>query len=269
MQECHILRPELFALVTPLRKLLRQMLGKNSADISLTLAAQGIDCLISGVTPEGLKAQEALIAFAQDQRLARLSLDGGWGAETLWEPEPVTIYLGGTNVGLPAGAFLQPTLDGERVLQADVSAFTAGAGRIADLFAGLGTLSLPLATSDNRVTAFEADRSAYLASRQAYARLPGQSEAQHRDLFRAPLQADELNVYDAVILDPPRAGARAQVEQLALGQVPRIAYVSCNPASWARDAQTLVAAGYRLERLRPVGQFRWSTHVELTSLFTR
>jgi 23S rRNA (uracil1939-C5)-methyltransferase len=91
----------------------------------------------------------------------------------------------------------------------------------------------------------------------------------HRDLFRNPLRAAELRGFDGVVIDPPRAGAREQVTQIAESGVGRVAYVSCNPSSWARDAATLAHAGYRLAELRPVGQFRWSTHVELASLFVR
>lgn len=269
MRECHVLRPELFAVVEPLRKLLHKHRERRAVDVHLTLGDQGVDCLIKGLDVEGLSAHEDLLAFARERKLARLSLDGGWGAEPIWEPEPVTVSFEAVPVTMPAGAFLQATLDGEQVLQDDVAQFVGKAQRIADLFAGLGTLSVPLAARGRNITAFEADKAAHLASRQALSRAPGNNTAIHRDLFRAPLQPDELRSYDAVILDPPRAGARAQIERLAASTVPRIAYVSCNPASWARDARTLLQGGYRLEMLRPVGQFRWSTHVELTSLFIR
>jgi 23S rRNA (uracil1939-C5)-methyltransferase len=139
---------------------------------------------------------------------------------------------------------------------------------VADLFAGLGTFAFALA-GPATVLAAEAARDAHLACRAAANRSLLQVEALHRDLFRNPLRPEELRGFDGVVLDPPRAGARDQVAQLALSEVPRIAYVSCNPSSWARDAKTLVEAGYRLAELRPVGQFRWSTHVELASLFVR
>jgi 23S rRNA (uracil1939-C5)-methyltransferase len=139
---------------------------------------------------------------------------------------------------------------------------------IADLFAGLGTFSFALA-GPAKLLAVEAARDAHLACKSAAARAKGTIHALHRDLFRNPLQPDELNRFDAVLLDPPRAGARDQVATIAASTLTRVAYVSCNPSSWARDAKTLVDAGFELARLRPVGQFRWSTHVELTSLFTR
>ena len=171
-------------------------------------------------------------------------------------------------VDFPPGAFLQATADGEAVLTAAVRDWLGGCERVADLFSGLGTFAFALAGPVS-VLAAEAARDAHLACRSAAnrARLP--VEAVHRDLFRNPLRPEELRGFDGVVLDPPRAGAREQVAQLAASGVPRIAYVSCNPSSWARDAKALVDAGYRLAELRPVGQFRWSTHVELASLFVR
>ena len=117
--------------------------------------------------------------------------------------------------------------------------------------------------------AVEAERAAHLACKAAGAMSGGRVLALHRDLFRSPLQPEELNRFDAILIDPPRAGARAQVAEIAASTVSRVVYVSCNPSSWARDAATLVEAGFRLTKLRPVGQFRWSTHVELVSLFER
>jgi len=269
MRECHVLLPQLFALVAPLRDLLRKHLKRAHVDVDLTATDQGVDCLIKGLEVTGYEAHEAFLELARTQNLARLSLDQGWGSETVWEPEPVTVSLGGVPVSFPAGAFLQATRDGEAVLQDDVAQYCGTSGVVADLFAGLGTLSLPLAAGGSPVVLVEADQAAHLASRRALSRLGGGNQAIHRDLFRAPLQAEELNRFETVILDPPRAGAKAQVETLAKSGVARIIYVSCNPASWARDASTLIAAGYRLQTLRPVGQFRWSTHVELSSLFVR
>ena len=120
-----------------------------------------------------------------------------------------------------------------------------------------------------KLMAVEAVRDTHQACRTAAGQAHLPIHAMHRDLFRNPLQADELEDFDAVLLDPPRAGARDQVERLVNSGVPKIVYISCNPSSWARDAKTLIEAGYHLAELRPVGQFRWSTHVELASLFVR
>ena len=268
MRECHVLAPELFALVEPLRALLAPRRERYAAEIQLTLADQGVDCAIKGLELDGLAQTEAMLDFCREWGLARLTLDQGYGPETFWEPEPVTVTLSKIPVAFPAGGFLQATHDGEAALVAAVCQGLAGSRVVADLFAGLGTFAFALA-NPARVLAAEAARDAHLACRAAAHGAGLAVEAVHRDLFRNPLQPDELARFDGVVLDPPRAGAREQVIQLAASPVPRIAYVSCNPSSWARDARLLADAGYRLAELRPVGQFRWSTHVELASLFTR
>ena len=263
MRENHILRPELVALVDPLRQLLASLLPpKRMAEVQLTLADQGVDLLLKGVEQNGLQAIEALTAFAERHRLARLATDMGFGAETMYEPEPATITLSGTAVALPVGAFLQATADGEAVLIEQVKSGVGDAAPVADLFAGLGTFALSL---PGQVYAAEAGRDAMLALKQASSRIA----VEHRDLYRRPLDPQELNRFGAVILDPPRAGAAEQAAALAGSSVQRIAYVSCNPATFARDARILVDAGYRLHWVRPVGQFRWSTHVELAAAFSR
>ena len=268
MHECHILDAPLFALIAPLRHLIAGQAGKGPVDVSLTIADQGIDCAIKGLASEGLAATETILDFARDNGLARLSLDQGYGGETVWEPQPVTITLGGVAVGLPEGAFLQPTLDGEAVLARDAQTFLDGASTITDLFAGLGTFAFHL-SGIGKVLAVEAARDAHLACKAAANGGGLPVHAMHRDLFRNPLTAEETGRFAAILLDPPRAGAREQIAQIAQSTANRVAYISCNPSSWARDAATLVEAGFKLEALRPVGQFRWSTHVELTSYFTR
>lgn len=268
MRECHVLRPELFALVEPLRALIARWGGKAPIDLSLTLADQGVDCALAGVEPAGLEQAEALQAFAQDLGLARLAVDHGYGPETVWEPEPATVTLSGIAIALPVGAFLQATLDGEAMLVSDARQFLGEGGVIADLFAGLGTFAFALA-GPGKLLAVEAARDTHLACKAAAGASGKPVHTLHRDLFRNPLRPDELNRFDAVLLDPPRAGAREQVAAIAASKLSRVAYVSCNPSSWARDAKTLADFGFQLAKLRPVGQFRWSTHVELTSLFVR
>lgn len=261
MAECHILRPELFALVAPLRALIGTLGGK-AGEVHLALADQGPDVMIKGVTADGLEAVEAIPAFAERHGLARLSIDEGYGAEPRYAPQRVTVTLSGMPVPLPIGAFLQATVEGEAALVTAVGEAVAGAQRPLDLFAGLGTFALSL---PGRVTAAEAARDAVLAMKQAAPEV----EAQHRDLYRRPFDAAELAAFDAVVLDPPRSGAEEQVKALAASIVPRIAYVSCNPATFARDAAILTASGYRLDWVQPVGQFLWSTHVELAAAFAR
>lgn len=268
LRECDILVPELLTLVEPLRALVAKHGERQAIDIELTLADQGVDCTLKGIAAEGLAATEALLDFAREHGLARLSLDRGYGAETVWEPQPLTITLGTIPVPLPHGSFLQPTRDGESVLVGDARDFLEGASTVADLFSGLGTFAFALA-GPRKVLAVEAARHAHLACKAAANARGVPVLTMHRDLFRNPLQADEAGRFGALLLDPPRAGAREQVAQIAASNASRLAYVSCNPVSWARDAKLLVEAGFRLEKLRPVGQFRWSTHVELTSYFTR
>ena len=269
LAECPVLVPQLAALIAPLRKLLAARDGRLAVDIDLALAEQGVDASIKGLSVEGLKQTEAMLDFARDNGLARLALDQGYGPEAMWEPDAVTVSLGGVSVPLPPGAFLQATADGEAVLARAATDWLGGLPVVADLFSGLGTCAFALAKGKTRVLAVEAERAAHLACKGAAGRAQMQVHCLHRDLFRNPLLADELNKFSGVLLDPPRAGARDQVERLAGSSVARIVYISCNPASWARDAATLVAGGYVLAELRPVGQFRWSTHVELASLFVK
>lgn len=267
IQECWILTPALFALVAPLRGLLARFLkGNRRARLHLTEADQGIDLLIEGIEAEGLAAAEAITAFCQRHGVARFAIDNGLGPETRWEPEPVTITLGGVPVPMPHGSFLQATREGEAALIAAVREAVGQAGTIADLFAGLGTFALAL---PGRVYAGEAARDAIMSLKAAAATVQRPVFTEHRDLFRRPLTTAECDRFDAVVLDPPRAGAREQVEQLADAKVPAIAYVSCNPSSFARDAEIMCKGGYALEWVQPVGQFRWSTHVELAARFSR
>jgi 23S rRNA (uracil1939-C5)-methyltransferase len=269
MRECYILRPELFALVDPLRTLLGTLLApRKAANVYLAWTDQGADVAIDGVAVEGLAAQEALTDFAQMHRLARLAIDEGYGSEPRWEPEPVTVPLGGIRVGLPIKAFLQATEDGEAALTSAVAQAVGEAGLVADLFAGLGTFALPLA-SKARLLAVEGARDPALALRAA-ANLSGRQIAvEHRDLFRRPLSEEELGRFDAIVLDPPRAGAKEQAPALARSNVSRIAYVSCNPATFARDVRILTDGGWGIDWVKPVGQFRWSTHVELVASLSR
>lgn len=268
LKTCHILRPELFAIIPVLHGFVAQHGPKGVVDIELTLVDQGVDCGMRNITLDGLGPTEAALDLAQTLGLARLTIDQGYGAECVWEPEPVTTTLGGVAVPMPSAAFLQATLDGEERLVSDARDWLGGAGPVADLFSGLGTFAFAL-SGRRKVLAAEAARDSHLACKSAASRAGLQIGALHRDLFRNPLTPEELNRFDAVVLDPPRAGARDQVGQLAQSQVNRVVYISCNPSSWARDARQLAEAGFRLEKLRAVGQFRWSTHVELSSYFTR
>jgi 23S rRNA (uracil1939-C5)-methyltransferase len=260
VRECHILRPELFALVAPLRQLLGGLLQpKRAAEVQLTLIDGGADVLLKGVAADELAEIERLTSFASAHRLARLSIDRGLGPETMYEPQVATITLSGVPVAFPVGGFLQATEDGEAALVDCVR--EAVEGRIADLFSGLGTFAHAVGAS----YAAEASRDAAAALKRAAPAM----EVEHRDLYRRPLDSGELERFDSAIVDPPRAGAAEQVRALAGSGVRQIAYVSCNPATFARDAKMLVDGGHALEWVRPIGQFRWSTHVELAACFGR
>jgi 23S rRNA (uracil1939-C5)-methyltransferase len=268
LKECPVLAEPLVGMVGPLREFVASYGSKGAIDVTVALCDQGLDIGFKNLALEGLEATEAALDFAREHQLARVAIDQGYGFETVWEPEPATVTLNGSVVPFPIGAFQQATLDAETRLIADAKRWIGEGRLIADLFAGLGTFAFAMAAG-RKVLAVEADRAAHLACKTGAARSGGRVTALHRDLFRNPLDSTELDHFAAVLLDPPRAGAREQAARIAESNLARVVYVSCNPSSWARDAAQLVGAGFALEKLRPVGQFRWSTHVELISLFTR
>jgi 23S rRNA (uracil1939-C5)-methyltransferase len=265
LAECPVLAPELVALLKPLRQLLTLILpDRKTANVRMALANQGVDLMITGVEAEGLEAAEALAAFGAANGLARLSIDEGFGASPRYAPQPVTIDLG-IPVALPDGAFLQATREGEAALCAAVIEALNSTSSRADLFAGIGTFTFAI----DAEYAAEGARDAMLALKSAANAKLLTIDIEHRDLFRRPLMAAELARFDGVVIDPPRAGAKEQIAELAQSTVKRIASVSCNPATFARDAALLIGGGYKLDWVQPVGQFLWSTHVELVAQFSR
>ena len=266
MHHCDVLTPGLFALVGALRQKLEPLFGVGeTAELHVTETETGFDCAFrwrAALTPT-LRA--ALSSALAGLGIARLTM----GREMVFETVRPTVRLGGVRVALPPNPFLQSTVEGEAALQARVQEIVGKAKAVADLFAGCGTFALPLARTA-RVHAVEQDASALAALREA-AKAPGLKPvtAEVRDLFKLPLTPAELSPYEAVILDPPRAGAEAQVKALARSKVPVIAYVSCDAASFARDAALLVAGGYRVGPVTPIDQFLWSSHIELVAGFTQ
>jgi 23S rRNA (uracil1939-C5)-methyltransferase len=270
---CMVARSALNALLEPLRASLAAVLPEGgAADAMVNETASGLDLLIR---PHrrldlSLERREALVALAEGADLARLC----WGDRASAEPvvvrrAPLLVFgeaPGEVRIEPPPGAFLQASQRAEQAMRAMVGAWTGEAPRLADLFAGLGALSLGRA---GKLALFESDRQAVAAVAAAARRLGGKVTAERRDLFRNPLTAAEVDAFDAVVLDPPRAGAAAQSAELARAKVPRVVYGSCDPGSFARDARTLQDGGYRLEKLLPVDQFLWSPHIELIALFTR
>lgn len=269
IQQCEVLEPELFRLIAPLRLLLKAALGEGQgAGVTLTASDTGVDVLLANIAADTVKQIERLTAFAAAHDLARLSVEGAHGVETVTLARMPVLAMGGVPVALPPAPFLQATRAGEAALVAAVAEAVAGSTRVADLFCGLGTFALPL-SARARVLAVDAAGAAVAALEAATRQFRRPVLTEHRDLFRRPLTAAELDRFDAVVFDPPRAGAEAQSVMLAASKVPIVVAVSCNPSTFARDAAILVKGGYRLVRLWPVAQFHWSTHVELVAEFRR
>jgi 23S rRNA (uracil1939-C5)-methyltransferase len=259
MKTCAVLHPTLVAVVQALRRL-----GLD-ADVSLTLADSGVDLLIDLPRAPDLAVTEKLTGFAVAHDLARLLWRTKKDAPMpIVQRRAVRMDFAGTNVDLPPDCFLQATKEAEGIMRDLVLEGVGDAKTVADLFCGVGTFSFALA-KHAKIDAVDGDQDAVAALRRAAAAISGQA----RDLERRPLLADELNRFDAVVFDPPYAGAAAQAKELAKAQVPRIVAVSCNPASFARDARALVDGGYRLVRVVPVDQFLWSAEVELVAHFAR
>jgi 23S rRNA (uracil1939-C5)-methyltransferase len=271
--ECPVLRPSLVALFEPLLAQLAQLIKPgDSAESGLSSTDSGADLLLVTAIEMGLGARERVASFATRHDVARVARahPKHGGAEALLERRPVRMMMGGAPVPLPPGAFLQATAEGEAALCHFVVEAAAGARRVADLYAGIGTFAFPLAAVAAKVHAVERDR-AVVAAIEAAARAAMRANvtAEARDLDKRPLDAGALGAFDAVVFDPPRAGAAAVAMALAESRVPCVIAVSCNPGTFARDASILLDGGYRLARLKPVDQFLWSTHLELAALFLR
>lgn len=264
--DCHLLHPDLMAALPVAQAL--AVIGasrKNGISVAATLSQNGLDIAVSGGKPLDGPLRIELAHLSERHDLARLA----WEDEVIATRRAPEQVFGPARVQPPSGSFLQATAAGQAALLAEVARITEGAKRITDLFAGCGTFSLPLAATAE-VHAVEGDGAMIGALDAAWRKTPGLKPLTHevRDLFRQPLLPDELARFDAAVIDPPRAGAQAQVAELCQTGIPRIAYVSCNPTSFARDAAALISAGYRLGPVRVVDQFRWSTHVELAAEFS-
>ena len=272
-QDCSVLRPDLTALLGRLADLVARHFPLG---ITIDAQANGLDngiCLfLRGPAGWHDGLREHLASWAVDAGIARLSVSEGPAAPlTLLAPAPPVLRLGEIAVTPPPGVFLQATQDAEAVLQQAVASIIGDATRVLDLFAGCGTLSLPRLPALSQLTVAESDRAAVAALRQAVDATGrgAQLACIEADLMEAPLMDGDLEGFDAVIIDPPRAGAAAQCARLAASPVPTITMVSCNPATFARDAATLIAGGYAMGRPRIIDQFRFSSHVEIVAGFRR
>jgi 23S rRNA (uracil1939-C5)-methyltransferase len=269
---CPIADPAIEAAIPPLKRLAAPLFEhpKSAPTLHLTLTATGLDVEISGVERRsgGLSADARMqiAERAAEADLARATLDG----EVAYQARAPQVRLGAASVRLPPGAFLQATREAEGAMAAFVSAAAAGAGRIADLYCGVGTFTFRLAEIAP-VYAADSAPPAVSALSAALATAPGLKgvTAEARDLVRRPMLAEELRKTDVAVFDPPRAGAAEQTAELARSGVARVVAVSCNPATFVRDARRLVDAGFTLERLLPVDQFLWSPHIELCAIFQR
>ncbi|TCP61108.1 23S rRNA m(5)U-1939 methyltransferase [Rhodovulum bhavnagarense] len=265
--ECRLLHPDLMAAL-PACEEITALGGSRKGEVTLTLtrSEDGVDLAVAGAKGETRSVLAELGALAGRHDLARLT----WNGEVIATRRPPRQVMGRAHVVPPPGAFLQATEAGQAALTEAMRAAVGPAARVADLFAGCGTFALPLAEGAE-VHAVEGSAAMLAALDAGWRQAPGLKRVttEARDLFRRPLMPDELKPYDAVVLDPPRAGAEAQVVQVAASGVPVIGMVSCNPVSFARDARVLTQAGFRLDWVQVVDQFRWSAHIELAARLSR
>jgi len=270
IEQCPVLSPALrdaLPVARAIAMLLRS--GKDPGkplDLQITATDTGLDVDVRGSGALNAKLSTALARIAAGHRLARLTRHG----EMIAQNAVPVLRIGKAAVTPPPGAFLQATLKGEQTLSALVAGNVGKAKRIADLFSGIGTFALRLAERA-RVIAADSEGGAIDALKKAAANAHGLKpvEMQARDLFRRPMQPLDLKGVDAVVFDPPRQGAAEQAKILAASAIPVIVAVSCNPATFARDVSTLIAGGYRLTRITPVDQFRYSPHVEVVGRLER
>ena len=264
--DCHLLHPDLLAVIPALQAL--TIFGtsrKGEVRFTTSRSDAGIDVAVTGAKPLDGKMLMTLASMAGEFGLARLTWDG----EPIVDISAPYQMFGDVRVVPPAGAFLQATKEGENALIFAVLETVLGAKVVLDLFAGCGTFALPIAASAE-VHAVEDNDAMLKALDLGWRQATGLKRVttETRDLFRRPLLPDEIKRFDAVVIDPPRAGAAQQISELARAKPAKIAAVSCNPVSFAQDAKTLTDSGYQLGEVTVIDQFRWSTHIEMVAAFT-
>ncbi|MEM9341880.1 MAG: class I SAM-dependent RNA methyltransferase [Pseudomonadota bacterium] len=265
--DCQVVTPGLKAAFAALEEATAWLASrKGEVRFAVTEAETGLDVDISGAPAQGGADLLELSALAERHDLARLSVD----AEVVVERRPPSHRFGEADVVPPPGAFLQATCEGQNALTEAVLTALAGCARVVDLFAGCGTFALPLARRAT-VHAVEGDAGMLSALDRGWRHGTGLKAVttEARDLFRRPLLSEELGRFDGAVIDPPRAGAEAQMQEIARSRLAVLAAVSCNPTTFARDAATLIRAGFAMGPITVVDQFRWSPHVELVTTFTR
>ncbi|WP_282182004.1 class I SAM-dependent RNA methyltransferase [Aliiroseovarius marinus] len=267
ISDCHLIHPEILQALPALGEL--TVIGgsrKGELSINATVSDVGLDVSVTGGKPLDRALESQLGQAVHRFGFARLSWDG----EVIAMETPPTQSFGSAAVTPPPGAFLQATREGEAALLAAVREAIGDADHIVDLFAGCGTFALPLA--ENAVVhAVEGEGSMLKALDAGWRHAKGLHKVttETRDLFRNPLYAEDLTRFDAAVIDPPRAGAEAQIEQIAASDLSVVAMVSCNAISFARDAKILLDAGFEMDWIQVVDQFRWSTHTEQVASFRR
>lgn len=273
IKSCSVLVEPLEKLIEPLRRFVCDKTRsfpkkKGVGDVSVLMTETGADVLLTLPFEPDFDWRQSAAQFAAENGLARLS----WRTSEREESEPLAVLhapelsIGNFILKPPAGVFLQPSVQGQDALTQAVAEYVGKAGKIMDLFCGAGTFSLPLLQKKRIIKGADNAQFALQALKEASA---GRIETQERDLFKTPLYPDELDGFDCVIFDPPRAGAKAQCEQIAASTVEKVVAVSCNPVSFVRDAEILINAGFALARVRPVDQFAFTPHLELAALFER
>lgn len=265
--DCKLVHPDLLAGLAVAEKLATVGTSRKAAlAVTVTLTDNGLDVAVAHGKPLDGPLRQTLAQWTEELGIARLS----WENEVIAMRAPPVQRFGKADVTPPPGAFLQATREGESVLCAAVKEAVGDAVQVADLFAGCGTFTLPLAETA-QVLAVESEADMLEALDHGWRMAKGLKPVVTltRDLYRRPMLPDELAKLDAIVLDPPRAGAERQVAEITKSAVRRIAYVSCNPVTFARDAAALVGAGFKLDWVQVVDQFRWSSHVELAACFTR
>ncbi|MGE5545852.1 MAG: class I SAM-dependent RNA methyltransferase [Solirubrobacterales bacterium] len=272
IERCLLLEPALAALLPPLRAMLADIVPDGEdGDVIVALTEAGPDVLVEGDARLDLFDRERLAAFADAHDLARLSWrrPGAGFIDPIARRRPALVRFGGVTVEPPPGGFLQPTKGGELAIAEAVLAAVGDAATVADLFSGCGSFTFPLAAQGRAVHAVEGEE-APIRALEAAAHAEGlKVTAEVRDLARRPLLAPELKRFQAVVFDPPRAGAAAQAEQLAGAGPDRIVAVSCNPATLGRDLKILAGGGYRIESVTPIDQFPFAAHLEAVAVLSR
>jgi 23S rRNA (uracil1939-C5)-methyltransferase len=267
IEECPISLPDIVAALEPLKALAALVCATaKSFRMTVTVTGSGLDVAVHDSGKLGENQRRVASNFVIGEGLARLSVDG----EIIVEPKKPVVLFGGVAVALPPGAFLQATEAAEQAMADIVGRHLSRAKRVADLFAGCGSFALRLAAK-SEVHAAEGDAAALSALDRAFRFASGLKRvtSERRDLFRRPLTFKELNAFDGLVFDPPRAGAEDQSKQIARSDVPLVAAVSCNPVTLARDLRILLDGGYALKSVTPIDQFLWSSHVEAVALLEK